>query len=75
MMNSIAGLVVATSVLLGQAPQPSAYEHLKGLEWLVGHAVGEYKIAEGWNASAPVGTKVVRRSSTRWALNLSLIHI
>lgn len=75
MMNSLAGVIVAASVLLRQAPQPSAYEHLKGLEWLVGHAVGEYAISEGWDASATVGTKVVRRSSTRWALNKSLLYI
>ena len=75
MMNSIASLIVVTSALLGQAQQPSAYEHLKGLEWLVGHAVGEYTIPAGWDASAPVGTKVIRRSSTRWALNKSILYI
>lgn len=74
-MSSIAGVLIATSLLLGQTEQTSAYQHLKGLEWLVGHAVGDYTIPDGWDASAPVGTKVVRRSSTRWALDKSILYI
>ena len=51
----------------------SAYEQLKDLEWLIGDQVGEYNVQEGWEEFAPVGTKITRQVSVRWALNKSIM--
>jgi hypothetical protein len=40
---------------------------------MVGSKAGQYTVQEGWDEFAPVGTKVVRRVSIRWALNRSLL--
>lgn len=65
--------ILLARVKTTQSDQFTAYEHLKGLEWMVGSMVGSYTIPEGWDELAPVGTKVVRRVSARWALNRSLL--
>ena len=66
-------LCLSTTVSHAQNAVPSAYEHLKGLEWLIGDQVGEYNVQEGWAEFAPVGTKITRQVSVRWALNKSII--
>jgi hypothetical protein len=73
-MLTAAAVFFATGLAYGQAPQPSAYEHLKGLEWLVGDKVGQYTVRQGWDEFAPVGTEVTRRVSVRWGLNKSVLQ-
>ena len=40
-------LLLAASMVVGQAGKPSAYKHLKDLEWLIGKSVGEYELPDG----------------------------
>lgn len=66
-------LLLGASMLVGQAGNPSAYEHLKDLEWLIGKSVGEYELPDGRPEMGKAGARVVRRVSARWALNKSAI--
>ncbi len=66
-------LLLAASMVVGQADQPSAYEHMKGLESLIGKSVGEYELPDGRPEMGKAGARVVRRVSARWALKRSIV--
>ena len=46
-MSGFAAMVVATAAMVGQAEQESNYQHLKFMEWTIGHWSGEGTNAEG----------------------------
>jgi hypothetical protein len=66
-------VLLAATMVVGQAEEQSAYKHMKDLEFLIGTSVGEYELPEGRPKIGKAGTKITRRVSARWALNKSAI--
>jgi len=65
--------LLAASMVVGQAEKPSAYQHMKDLEVLIGTSEGTYELPEGRPEIGKAGAQIVRRVSARWALNKSVV--
>ena len=68
-MKSSNYLVLAIAVLsapLAPADETSSYEHLKGLEWLVGQWEGEFVLPDGVPELGSAGDKVHSKVGFRW---------
>ena len=75
-MLEIAGLVVATSMIVGQAESTdSPQKHLEELSWLIGRWEGEYTLPDGIEDVGKPGSLVKDEASFRWILDKKFIQL
>jgi hypothetical protein len=66
-------VLMAASMVVGQADRESSYEHMKDLEMLIGTSVGVFELPVGRPEIGEARSKIERRVSARWALNRSVV--
>ena len=75
-MSTVAALVcVASSVVAQAQAPPSNYEHLKGLEWMIGTWESESEAQDGIPGLLPKGDKMNLRLDCAWRLNKNAIGV